>query len=150
MGVMVREYRSTDASVLAKLFYETIHTVNARDYTSAQLDAWAPHPPVPAPFDRALCAGRTVVAVEGDQPVGFASMDEGGYLDYLYVSKDCQGRGIATALCDALEAACPAPSFSTKASITARPFFERRGYRVVEHERVERNGVLLDRFAMEK
>ncbi len=39
MGVMVREYRSTDASVLAKLFYETIHTVDARDYTSAQLDA---------------------------------------------------------------------------------------------------------------
>lgn len=150
MGVMVREYRSTDASVLAELFYETIHAVNARDYTSVQLDAWAPHPPALAPFDRALRAGRTVVAVEGDQPVGFASMDESGYLDYLYVSKDCQGRGIATALCDALEAACPAPSFSTKASITARPFFERRGYRVVEHERVERNGVLLDRFAMEK
>ena len=32
-------------------------------------------------------------------------MDADGYLDRLYVHKDYQGRGVATALCDALEQA---------------------------------------------
>ena len=36
------------------------------------------------------------------------------------------------------------------ASITARPFFEQRGYRVVRQQQVERGGVLLTNFVMEK
>ena len=39
--VLLREYRTSDRAVLAELFYDTVHTVNARDYTSEQLDAWA-------------------------------------------------------------------------------------------------------------
>ncbi len=77
-------------------------------------------------------------------------MDSSGYLDRLYVHKDCQGRGIASALCDALEASVPAEAYTTHASITARPFFLRRGYRVVREQRVERGGVLLTNFVMEK
>lgn len=37
----------------------------------------------------------------------------------LYVHKDHQGRGVATALCSALEAACPVKNFTTHASLTA-------------------------------
>ena len=39
---------------------------------------------------------------------------------------------------------------TTHASITARPFFEKRGYRVVKEQQVERHGVLLTNFVMEK
>ena len=35
------------------------------------------------------------------------------------------------------------------ASKTARPFFERRGYRMLYAQQVERRGVLLENFAME-
>ena len=38
----------------------------------------------------------------------------------------------------------------THASITARPFFEKRGYRVVKEQQVERNGVFLTNFVMVK
>ena len=55
----------------------------------------------------------------------------------------------AAALCGALEAAVPGP-WTTHASITARPFFEARGYRVVRAKQVERHGVLLTNFVMEK
>ena len=37
----LRLYRSEDCPALAQLFYDTVHTVNARDYTPEQLDAWA-------------------------------------------------------------------------------------------------------------
>ena len=81
---------------------------------------------------------------------GFADMDQAGYLDRLYVHRDFQRRGIATALCDALEAACPCARYTTHASITARPFFLARGYRVVRAQQVERRGVKLTNFVMEK
>ena len=35
-------------------------------------------------------------------------------------------------------------------SITARPFFERRGYRVVREQQVERQGIMLTNFVMIK
>ena len=38
----LREYREEDCRELARLFYDTVHTVNGADYTGKQLDAWAP------------------------------------------------------------------------------------------------------------
>ena len=40
--VQLRPYREGDCPALAALFTDTVHTVNAADYTPAQLDAWAP------------------------------------------------------------------------------------------------------------
>ena len=90
------------------------------------------------------------MAVEGGQITGFGDMDDTGYLDRLYVHKDFQHRGIATALCDKLERAVRAPRFTTHASITAKPFFERRGYKAVKEQQVERKGVLLTNYVMIK
>lgn len=146
----LREYRPGDGPALARLFYDTVHTVNARDYTPAQLDAWADGRVDLAAWDRSFRAHLTLVAVEGETPVGFGDMDGTGYLDRLYVHRDWQGRGVATALCDALEGRVAAERFVTHASLTARPFFARRGYRVVREQQVERHGVLLTNFVMEK
>nr|WP_231956275.1 hypothetical protein [Aneurinibacillus soli] len=38
----------------------------------------------------------------------------------------------------------------THASITARPFFERRGYNIVCTQNVERKGVILTNYHMRK
>ena len=40
--IVVRAYASNDAADLAKIYYNTIHEVNAKDYSEIQLDAWAP------------------------------------------------------------------------------------------------------------
>ncbi len=40
--MVIRAYQPFDAVPLAALFYQTVHTVNRRDYTEKQLDAWAP------------------------------------------------------------------------------------------------------------
>ncbi len=39
-------------------------------------------------------------------------------------------------------------SITTHASITARPFFEKRGYRPVKEQQVERKGILLTNYVM--
>lgn len=147
--MLLRPYRSEDCPSLAELFYQTVHTVNARDYSPPQLDAWADGYPDLAAWDRSLSRHHTLVAVLDGRILGFADMADNGYLDRLYVHKDYQGQGIASALCDALEQAVSGP-YETHASLTARPFFARRGYQVVKEQQVERKGVLLTNFVMRK
>lgn len=145
----IREYRPEDCDVLTRLFYDTVHTVNCRDYTPAQLDAWADGKPDRERWDRSLREHFSLVALENGKIIGFGDMDSTGYLDRLYVHKDCQNRGVATALCDRLEQIVKG-TIVTHASITARPFFEGRGYVVVKEQQVERKGILLCNFVMEK
>ena len=151
LAVTLRPYRPEDCPALAALFYETVHTVNAAHYTPAQLDAWAPAcGPDLAAWDKSFRAHRTLVAELDGRLAGFGDLDPAaGYLDRLYVHKDLQGRGVATALCNALEEASAGPVV-THASVTARPFFARRGYRVLRAQQVERRGVTLANYVMEK
>ena len=145
----IREYRPEDCEAITRLFYDTVHTVNRRDYAPAQLDAWADGRPDLAAWNRSLQEHFSLVALEGEELVGFADMAAAGYLDRLYVHKDYQGQGIATALCKRLEQTV-AGTIVTHASITARAFFEKRGYRVVKEQQVERRGIRLTNFVMEK
>ena len=147
--MFIREYRSSDCEELAGLFYNTVHTVNAKDYTKEQLDVWATGQVDPKTWDRSLQEHFSIVAVEDDTIVGFGDMDQTGYLDRLYVHSEYQGKGIATAICDRLEAAVQG-NVVTHASITARPFFEKRGYKVVKEQYVERQGIFLTNFVMIK
>lgn len=147
--MIVRKYRSEDCEELLRLFYGTVHAVNARDYTKEQLDAWATGKEDAVRWDASLRAHYALVAEESGKIVGFGDIDKTGYLDRLYVHKDFQGRGIASALCDRLEKRAEG-KIVTHASVTAKPFFERRGYRAVREQRVERNGVFLTNYVMEK
>lgn len=153
--IKLRPYQSSDCKELSELFYNTVHTINRKDYTLEQLDAWADGHVDLAAWDASFLAHHTVVAEEDGRLVGFGDMDQNGYLDRLYVHKDYQGRGIAKALCDCLEnrgreVQKAGGCFTTHASITARPFFERRGYQTVKEQQVERRGQKLTNYVMEK
>lgn len=143
MRPVLRPYRSEDCPVLAELFYQTVHGVCHRDYAPDQLDAWADGQVDLAAWDISFQAHTTLVAEWDGVIAGFADLRQDGYLDRLYVHKDYQGRGIATALLDALPGAT-----LTHASLTARPFLERRGWQVVREQQVERHGVKLTNFVM--
>lgn len=147
--MIIRKYRQSDCKTLTELFYNTVHTVNAKDYTEVQLNAWADGQADLETWNRSLQEHHSFVAVEGGVIAGFGDIDETGYLDRLYVHAEYQGRGIATAICDRLEQAV-AGTVTTHASITAKPFFEKRGYQVIKKQQVERHGVLLTNYVMEK
>ena len=146
----LRPCRPADAPALRALFYGTVHTVCAADYTPAQLDAWAPRRYEAADWERTLFSRTVLAAEERGEILGFGSIGPDGYLDLLYVHRDHQRRGVASALCDALEALYPAERITVHASVTARPFFEKRGYRVRNAQQVEHRGQVLANFVMEK
>lgn len=145
----IRKYLESDCKILSELFYNTVHTVNAKDYTKEQLDVWATGEVGLEKWNQSLKEHYSVVAVEGEVIVGFGDIDSTGYLDRLFVHADYQRKGIATAICNQLEQAVQG-NIVTHASITARPFFEKRGYTVVKEQQVERQGIFLTNFIMIK
>lgn len=147
--MVIRNYQPSDCEASSQLFYETVHTVNLGDYTKEQVDAWAPEGRDLEQWNQSLLAHYSVVAVDGESIVGFGDIAETGYLDRLFVHKEHQREGIASALCEELERAAGG-KIVVHASITAKPFFERRGYRVVRKQQVEKDGVFFTNYVMEK
>lgn len=145
----LRKYNANDCKELAQLFYDTVHTINAKDYTKEQLNVWATGQIDFEKWNASLSENHTVIAVEKNVIVGFGDMDKTGYIDRLFVHKNYQGKGIATAICDELEKTFH-PFYTTHASITAKPFFEKRGYVVIRKQQINRNGIFLTNFVMKK
>lgn len=147
--MIIRKYQPTDCRELTELFYNTVHIVNAQDYTEEQLDVWATGQIDLEQWNQSLQRHYSIVAIDDKIIVGFGDIDETGYLDRLYVHADYQGKGIATKICNQLEQAVQG-NVVTHASITARPFFEKRGYRAVKKQQVERQGIFLTNYVMVK
>ena len=149
----VRSLEPADVPAVAELFTKTVRSVNTRDYTPEQVEVWAPRPPDVGAWGRSF-VGRTALVVEVDGEVaGFGDLQAGGYLDRLYVHRDHQRRGIATALAGALEAEAArqgAAAVTADASITALPFFERRGYEIVASQEKVLRGVRFTNYRVRK
>ena len=146
--MIIREYISSDCERLAELFFQTVHTVNAKDYIKEQLNVWATGNVDLSVWNNSFLEHYTLVALENNVIAGFGDIDNTGYLDRLFVHKDYQRQGIATALCDRLEAGFD--KVTTHASITAKPFFVNRGYRLIMEQQVVRNDIPLTNYVMEK
>ena len=133
-----------DLPAVLNLFRTSVHTLCRADYTPAQLSAWAPADTDEAPWARRLQCQTFLLAEEDGDLMGFASL-EGDYVHPRHAR-----RGVGTVLCDALERQCTGQRITVHASLTARPFFARRGYRTVEPHEVQRRGETLTNYLMEK
>lgn len=148
--MIIRKYVTSDCNNLANLFYDTVHNVNAKDYSLEQLNVWATGKVDLDKWNESFLEHYTVVAIDNNMIVGFGDIDQTGYLDRLYVHKDYLKRGIATAICNELEGTVNTTQISTHASITAKPFFEKRGYKIIKEQHVERDGIVLINYVMKK
>ena len=107
--MILRKYRPEDGAETLKLFYDTVHSVCCKDYRKEQLDAWAEKDRDEEKWNRSLLKNNCLIAEEDGKILGFADMDENGYLDRLYVRtarervwrrrcaellKRCQGRTV--------------------------------------------------------
>lgn len=161
MKITIREYKPGDCEALCKLFYDTVHSVNRRDYDEVQLNAWASGRVDTAAWNRSFLTHKTFVAESEGMTVGFGDIDisvecsmcASAYLDRLYVHKDYQSKSIGRAIVRALEGHAlenNASVITTYASITAKPFFEAMGYETVRPNTVERGGIELTNYLMKK
>ena len=149
----IRNYEIGDTQEIVKLFYDTVHQINIRDYTKAQVDAWAPADIDLEIWIKSLSSKLTFVAEEGDIIAGFGELEINGHIDRLYCHKYFQRKGVGTQILECLEAKAKDLGINkifTEASITAKPFFESQKFIVIKKQEVERRGEKLINFAMEK
>lgn len=150
----IREAVSSDVAALSRLFVDTVLAVNRRDYSAEEVADWASCDDDEARWMDLIARFRVSVAEDAQaQMVGFAAISKEGYLDYIFVHKDFQGQGLASLLLGDAETYASeqgAARITSEVSITARPFFEQRGYRVIRQQQRRAKNLLLTNFVMEK
>lgn len=127
----IRPFMPADTMALRDLFAQSIEELTADDYTEDQRLAWIAKAEDAEEFADRLEAMVTIIVQVDGEYLGFASLKNNKVLDMLYVHPYATGRGVGTALADALErlaAARGATEITVEASDTAQPFFARRGY----------------------
>ena len=151
--VQVRPHRNGDIPDISRLYYDTIHLINSRDYSREQVEAWAPRVPDASFWKERIKKYRMYVAEQEKSVVGFTELDTNGHIDCFFVHYQWQRRGIGTRLMDKLVATAGKermPRLFAEVSITAAPFFRNSGFTVLRETAAVRRNVTLKQFAMER
>lgn len=151
--MLVRGYRLSDTKAIMKLFYDTIHEINICDYTQEQVNTWAPENMDYEVWHKRLQAKLPYIADNNGEIVGFAELEPDGHIDCFYCHSKYQRKGIGSKLLIHIEDTAKLEGIKrlyTEASITAKPFFENKGFSVVREQQVELRGVWFQNYVMEK
>ena len=136
----VRKLRKGEEKEAWELFYNTIHNVNIRDYTESQVEAWAP-----ADFDVNIAIQKIrdidpFVVIMDRKIIGYGDIQPDGLIDHFYCHHEFQRQGVGSALFGAIEKEAEKNGISrmySNVSITARPFFEAKGFSVEKEQTVK-------------
>lgn len=149
--MLIRKATEQDIPSITKLFKETIETINSKDYNEEQVKVWSAGHMITDRWINRLSAQYFIVCIIDEVIAGIGSITPDGYLDMMYVHKDYQGRGVASALLDELLASAANNNISvitSDVSITARPFFEKKGFITEARQEIIINHVCLTNFKM--
>ena len=151
--MLIRRVKRFDIAQISRLYYETIHRVNARDYTPDQIRAWAPRAFPDAFWQRRFRRYAVFVAEDAESVVGFAELSATGAIDCFYVHHGAQHRGVGAALMARIERQARSRGnacLTADVSITAEPFFRRMGFRVIRRQMKLYRNRMFKQAAMEK
>lgn len=151
---IIRAAQQSDVIELRDLYKNTVLAVNRRNYSQEEVEDWASCGDDLHKIGEMIETHYFIVAVNQlSQIVGFSSITSQGYLHSMFVHKDFQGKGVATILLDDIERHALVAGImriTSEVSITARPFFEKRGYMVEIEQRRRANQLCLTNFWMVK
>lgn len=149
----IRKATVEDADSIRELFRDTITSVNKKDYDEKQIAIWASGSENKNGWEIKITEQNFLVAEIDSKIVGFSSITDEGYIDFMFTHKDHQHQGIATKMLFVLEEIANEKKLEkvwAEVSITARPFFYSKGFRVTERFEKEVKGVKFDDCIMTK
>lgn len=149
----IRRYAEKDAQATWSLFYNTVHNINKLDYSEQQLQAWAPESMDLSIWNKRMLDVDPFIAEMDGQIVGYADLQNDGLIDHFFCHYEHQLQGIGTALMTHIlheGKKRGIKHYVSQVSVTAKPFFEHFGFKVVKQQALEVKGVELISFLMEK
>lgn len=151
---IIRIAQQSDIPELRDLFQDTVLMINRHDYSQEEVEDWASCGSDLSKWGKMINTHYFIVAVNQlSQIVGFSSITSEGYLHSMFVHKDFQGKGIATQLLREIERHAIASGITritSEVSITARPFFEKHGYKVEVEQKRRANQLCMTNYQMVK
>lgn len=153
MKIKIRNGVLTELPEIQNLFSETITFVCQNDYNEKQIEAWKSSIENSERWQNLIQNQYFIVAELDNEIVGFASLDNGNYIDVLFIHKDFQRMGIAQKLFDELENEAKRLNcfiLTSDVSKTAKAFFESNGFEVVTEQLQIRKNVEMVNYKMQK
>lgn len=143
----------SDLAEMQKMFVDTISTICKNDYTPEQIRVWTSSIENTQRWIDKLTSQYFIIAEMEDRIVGFASLERNHNLDLLYIHKDYQRQGIADKLYGAIEKEAirkKAKVLLSDVSKTAKPFFEKKGFKTLAPQTNIIRGVEIINYKMTK
>ena len=135
----IRLATKKDIPAIKELFRSTILSVNLKDYPSEQVECWAARGEDASVWEERINEQYFILAEENNTILGFAALKLSGYLNSMFVHRDYQGKGVASLLLKKIEEYARMKDISeitADVSITAQPFFPKKGYVILEKQTV--------------
>lgn len=149
----IRNYRAGDEASLWTIFYHTIRRVNIQDYTAEQVEAWALDAVNEAMWREKIEGIKPYVIEHEGKLIGYADLQDDGYIDHFFCHHDWQRRGVGSLLMQKIHDEANKRDIRrlySNVSITAKPFFLAKGFEVVKEQSVTIRGQVLKNFYMQK
>ncbi|MBR5535117.1 MAG: GNAT family N-acetyltransferase [Clostridia bacterium] len=140
----IRTMKMSEFNTVARLIYDSVHTLCVNEYTPEQLDAWVPKDLYMPSFRRSLFRTYAIVAVEGKEIIGFMSTERDGYVNRLYTHPSRVNKGVATALLENTESWAKAHgvrSLVLESSKSAEGFYRKNGFEKIGEIRSLKNDI---------
>lgn len=148
--IKIRKAKLGDLPEILQLFSETIKNTCKNDYTPEQIAVWVSSVENEERWIGLLESQYFLVAEIDSIIAGFGSLENGNYLDFMYVSKDFLRHGVAHTIFNHLEKEAKRLGHfeMSDVSITAHPFFEKMGFQLVNTNRNIRKGIEIINYKM--
>lgn len=144
----IRNANSKDLTLILDLFKETITCICSNDYSPEQIKAWTASVKNENRWLECIQNENFIVAEAQDKIVGFASLKDKEYINFMYVHKDFLRKGVAQMLFENLLKESNGKTLYSDVSITALPFFRKLGFKTLQENKNIRNGVEIINYRM--
>lgn len=148
----LRQFQISDARPLWELKYQTIREYCIKDYSLEQVSVWAANTYDEESWTNKMRGIKPFVAVNEGTISGYADLQPDGYIDHFYCSKNYIGKGVGGHLMNHILTTAKKSGIKrlySHVSITAKPFFEHFGFKVIKAQQVNVNGIELTNYVME-
>jgi len=148
-----RKATISDLKEIQELYIETIQSVCKNDYNASQIQAWVSGVKNTERWLEVINMQFVLLAIIQNKIAGFGTLKNENYIDFFYIHKDFQRQGIAAKILTELEIEAKnqfSKTITSDVSITAKPFFEKKGFKVKTEQKNIRLGIELINYKMEK
>ncbi|MEW2923292.1 GNAT family N-acetyltransferase [Muricauda sp. ANG21] len=151
--MVLRRANRNDLKELQSLYIESIEGLGKLNYTDEQLSAWKSSVNNRERWTEAINNQHFLIAQINKKIVGFGSLENGSYIDFLYVSKNHSRMGVASRIFERLEKAAlklDQTELESDVSLTAEPFFKSKGFQTVRENKNIIQGIEITNLRMKK